>query len=80
MEQIHKRFTTDQVKALLRGYCQGKLDRSAIEDILEIGKTQMFGHDAWEMSDNLWCISFPVMSPGAYAAEINQLGSTFRWH
>ncbi len=42
MEQIHKRFTTDQVKALLRGYCQGKLDRSAIEEILEIGKTRFF--------------------------------------
>jgi len=42
MEQIHKRFTTEQVKALLKGYYQGTLDRSAVEEILEIGKTSFF--------------------------------------
>ena len=42
MDQIHKRFTTEQVKALLRGYCQGTLDRSAIEEILGISKTRLF--------------------------------------
>ena len=42
MEQIHKRFTSEQVKVLLKGYCQGTLDRSAIEEILGIGKTRFF--------------------------------------
>ena len=42
MDQIHKRFTDDQVNALLRGYCQGTLDRSAIEEMLGIGKTRFF--------------------------------------
>ena len=42
MEQIHKRFTTEQVKALLKGYYQGTLDRSAVEEILGIGKTSFF--------------------------------------
>jgi len=42
MEQIHKRFTTEQVKVLLKGYCQGTLDRSAIEEILGISKTRFF--------------------------------------
>ena len=32
MEQIHKRFATEQVKVLLKGYCQGTLDRPAIEE------------------------------------------------
>jgi hypothetical protein len=29
MDQVHKRMTTEQVKVLLKGYCQGLLDRSA---------------------------------------------------
>ncbi len=32
MEQIHKRFTAEQVKVLLKGYCEGTLDRPAIEE------------------------------------------------
>ena len=42
MDQIHKRFTAEQVKLLLKGYCQGILDRSAIEETLGIGKTRFF--------------------------------------
>ena len=42
MEQIRKRFTAEQVKALLEGYRQGILDRAAIEEFLGIGKTRFF--------------------------------------
>jgi hypothetical protein len=40
--QIHKRFSTEQVRALLRGYCQGTLDRPAVRGILEISKSRFF--------------------------------------
>jgi len=42
MEQIHRRFTTEQVKVLLRGYCQGTLDKLVIEDALGIGRSRFF--------------------------------------
>ena len=42
MEQVHKRFTAEQVKVLLKGYCQGTLDRSAIEETLEISRSRFF--------------------------------------
>lgn len=42
MEQIHKRFTGEQVRALLKGYHQGALDRAAIEEILGISKSTFF--------------------------------------
>ncbi len=42
MEHIHKRFTSEQVKVLLKGYCQGTLDRAAIEEVLGISKTRFF--------------------------------------
>lgn len=40
--QIHKRFTAEQVKVLLKGYCEGTLERSAIEETLGISKTRFF--------------------------------------
>ena len=42
MEQIHKRFTGEQVRALLKGYHQGTLDRAAIEEVLGISKSRFF--------------------------------------
>jgi hypothetical protein len=42
MDQVHKRFTADQVRVLIKGYCQGTLDRSAIQETLGIGKTRFF--------------------------------------
>ena len=42
MGQVHKRFTAEQVKVLLKGYCQGALDRQAIEEILGICRSRFF--------------------------------------
>jgi len=42
MDQVHKRFTAEQVKVLLKGYCQGSLDRVTIEEILAISRSRFF--------------------------------------
>jgi hypothetical protein len=42
MDQVHKRFTAEQVKVLLRAYCQGILDRPGVEETLEISRTTFF--------------------------------------
>ena len=42
MDRVHKRLTTEQVNVLLKGYCQGLLDRSSIEDVLGAGKSRLF--------------------------------------
>ncbi len=42
MKQIHKRFADEQVRASLREYHQGTLDRAAIEEILRISKSTFF--------------------------------------
>jgi hypothetical protein len=42
MDQIHKRFTTEQIKVLFQGYCQGTILRTCIEETLGIGKTRFF--------------------------------------
>ena len=42
MEQLHKRFTDEQVKLLLQRYCEGVLDRTTVEEVLGVGKTRFF--------------------------------------
>ena len=42
MDQIHKRFSDDQVKNLFKGYCQRLLDRADVENALGIGKARFF--------------------------------------
>ena len=42
MDQIHKRFTAEQVKVFLRAYCQGLLDRVAIQETLGISRATFF--------------------------------------
>jgi hypothetical protein len=42
MDQLHRRFTTEQVKVILQGYCQGSITRSEAEEMLTIGKTRFF--------------------------------------
>jgi hypothetical protein len=42
MDQLHKRFTVEQVKALFAAYCQGTMNRAELEEVLGIGKTRFF--------------------------------------
>ena len=42
MDQLHKRFTVEQVKVLLQGYVQGTMSRAEVEEMLNIGKTRFF--------------------------------------
>lgn len=42
MDQLHKRFSIEQVKVLLQGYLQGTMARSEVEEMLQINKTRFF--------------------------------------
>lgn len=42
MDQLHKRFTSEQIKVLLKGYCEGTIERVSVEETLGIGKTRFF--------------------------------------
>lgn len=42
MFQIHKKFTTDQVKELLKRYSKGEIERKYIQEILGIKKRRFF--------------------------------------
>ena len=42
MSQLHKRFTSDQVKELLDRYSKNEIERKYILEILEIKKIRFF--------------------------------------
>ncbi len=42
MDQLHKRFTVEQVKVLLQCYTKGSITRTELEKILQINKTRFF--------------------------------------
>jgi len=42
MDQIHRRFSTDHVRNLFRGYTEGLLERPPIEETLGINKSRFF--------------------------------------
>jgi hypothetical protein len=42
MDQLHKRFTADQIRLLYQRYCEGMMTRTEIEEILGVGKTRFF--------------------------------------
>ncbi len=42
MDQLHRRFTNEQIKVLFRGYCQGLLSRAELQDMLGVRKTRFF--------------------------------------
>jgi hypothetical protein len=42
MDQLHKRFTDEQIKVLFQLYCQGLLTRAGVQEMLSLGKTRFF--------------------------------------
>lgn len=42
MKQLHKRLTTEQVRAVLHQYCQGNLTRKEVQHVMGISKTRFF--------------------------------------
>jgi hypothetical protein len=41
MDQVHKRFSDEQVRVMLQGYCQGVLPRADIQDMLAVSKSRL---------------------------------------
>jgi hypothetical protein len=42
MTQLHKRFTDEQLKVLLEGYCQGVLSAVDVQAVLDISRSHFF--------------------------------------
>ena len=70
MTQVHKHFTTEQVKVLFQGYCQGNLSRPDIEEMLGIGKTRFFALlKIYRQEPDAFSVEYHRSTPGRISEE-----------
>ena len=71
MDQLHKRFTADQVKVLLQGYCQGTMSRAEVEEMMNIGKTRFFALlKEYQQSPATFAIAYERDTPARLSASV----------
>ena len=71
MDQLHKRFTADQVKVLLQGYGQGTMSRAEVEEMLNIGKTRFFALlKEYQQSPATFAIAYERDTPARLSASV----------
>jgi len=80
MTQVHKRFTDDQVRILLRGYCQGLLTRAAVQDMLTIGKSSFFALlNAYRRDPRGFSVAYHRATPAKLSAAVEAEISEALW-
>jgi len=71
MVQLHNRFTDEQIKALLQGYCQGKIKRTEVQEMLETGKTRFFALlKAYNQDPNNFSVAYQRATPAKLSADV----------
>jgi hypothetical protein len=69
MDQLHRRFTVEQVKVLLKGYCQGALSRAEAQEMLGLGKTRFFALlQAYRSDSKTFSIAYTRQTHGRLSA------------
>jgi hypothetical protein len=71
MDQLHKRFTVEQIKVLLQGYAQGTMSRAEVEEMLNIGKTRFFALlKEYQQSPATFAIAYERDTPARLSASV----------
>jgi len=71
MDQLHKRFSDEQVRMLLHGYCQGLLTRAAVQDMLGISKARFFALlTAYRQDPQGFSVAYHRATPSRLSAAI----------
>jgi hypothetical protein len=81
MDQLHKRFTADQVKVLLQGYCQGTMSRAEVQAMMNIGKTRFFALlKEYQRSPATFSITYERDTPARLSARMETAIETALLH
>jgi hypothetical protein len=71
MDQLHKRFSVEQVQVLLQGYLQGTMARSEVEEMLQINQTRFFELlKAYRQEPEAFSIEYERATPAHLSAEV----------
>jgi transposase len=73
MDQLHKRFSVEQVKLLLQRYGEGELSRAEIEEVLGVSKTRFFALlKAYRHEPKTFSIEYQRRTPRRLSEEAEQ--------
>ena len=73
MDQLHKRFSVEQIKLLLQRYTEGELSRAEIEEVLGLGKTRFFALlKAYRYDRERFSIAYERKTPRRLSEEMEQ--------
>ena len=73
MSQLHKRFTSDQVKELLKRYLKKEIERKHIQEILGIGKSRFFMLlEEYREHPDLFTIQYERNTPPRISKDVEQ--------
>ena len=71
MSQLHKRLTDEQVNILLQGYCQGKMRRIEVQEMLGVGKSRFFVLlKKYRQNPESFSIAYKRSTPAKISAEV----------
>jgi hypothetical protein len=71
MNQIHKRFTAEQIEVVLQGYCRGTSERTSVEETLGIGKTRFFALlKEYRYNPKAFSLSYKRATPAKLSAPV----------
>jgi len=71
MSQLHKRLTDEQVNILLQGYCQGKMRRIEVQEMLGVGKSRFFVLlKKYQQNPESFSIAYERSTPTKISAEV----------
>ncbi len=71
MDQIHKRFTAEQIEVVLQGYCRGTIERTSVEETLGIGKTRFFALlKEYRYNPKAFSLSYKRATPAKLSAPV----------
>lgn len=73
MDQLHKRFSVEQVKLLLQRYTEGELSRVELEEVMGVGKTRFFALlKAYRHDRKTFSIEYERKTPRRLSEEAEQ--------
>ncbi len=71
MDHLHRRFSDEQVKVLLQSYCQRKITRSDLQEMLGIEKSRFFALlSAYRQDPHTFSIAYRRTTPARLSAEV----------
>jgi transposase len=70
MEQLHRRLTDEQIRLIIKNYCEGQLTRAEVQETLGVSKSRFFVLlKIYRQDPAVFSVSYQRHTPGKLTAE-----------